>query len=106
MIKKTCHITSDQDRIYERAERLINTMNRHNIKMCNLVLIGTMDWNNIRHRFRIFLCGIAFQGVVIVFLQPLALSSGYFGQHWCHIKIFQLLVLSLNREGKIDAHIR
>ena len=75
-----------QNKIYEKAERLINTMNRHDIKMCNLVLIRIIDWNNIIFLSWIFLRGIAFQGVVIVFLQHSAFFLSYFGQQWTNIK--------------------
>ena len=73
-----------QNKIYEKAGRLINTMNRHDIKMCSLVLIRIIDWNNIIFLswifLWIFLRGIAFQGVVIVFLQHSAFFLSYFGQ--------------------------
>jgi len=67
-------IREDKNKIYERAKRLINTMNRQDIKMCNLVLISSFKWNKMIDVLRTSGCGLILQGVVIVFLQHLALS--------------------------------
>jgi len=62
-----------QNSVNERAEYLINTMNRHNYCMADLFLLKDAKWITLRYPHPDAIRGLILQGVVIVFLQHPAL---------------------------------